>query len=122
MSVWLDRNNQWKPALLLLGIRGRGTSLNHGYREMVLDNGKPTFIIKSPGDDSPTSVVNKAKYDASIGTHPVESIIQLPDANMGGPLYYRDFTDDPGWVPPIFSSLAKNGLWSYRKGEWNAED
>jgi hypothetical protein len=124
MCVWLDRKNQWKPSLLLLGIRGKGTSLTHGYREMVLDNGKPTFPInvKSPGDDSPTSVANKAKYDAGIGTHPVESIFQVPDYNSGGPFYYRDFTDDPAWEPPIFASTAKNGLWAYRKGEWNAEE
>jgi len=122
MCVWTDRKNQWKPSLLLLGIRGKGTSLTHGYREMVLDNGKPTFNIKAPGDDSPTSVVNKAKYDAGIGTHPVEAIYQIPDFNSGGPFYYRDFTDDPAWEPPIFAATAKNGLWSYRKGEWNAEE
>jgi hypothetical protein len=122
MCVWVDRKNQWNPSLLLLGIRGKGTSLTHGYREMVLDNGKPTFSIKAPGDDSPTSVVNKAKYDAGIGTHPVESIFQLPDFNKGGPFYYRDFTDDPAWEPPIFAATAKSGLWSYRKGEWNAEE
>jgi hypothetical protein len=122
MCLWLDRKSQWKPSLLLLGIRGKGTSLTHGYREMVLDNGKPTFNIKAPGDDSPTSVVNKAKYDAGIGTHPVESIFQLPDFNSGGPFYYRDYTDDPAWEPPIFAATAKNGLWAYRKGEWNAEE
>jgi hypothetical protein len=122
MSVWLDRKNQWRPSLLLLGIRGEGTSLTHGYKEMVLENGKPTFNIKSPGDDTPTSVTNKAKYAASIGTHPVESIMQIPDANSGGPLSYSNFTGDPNWEPPIFASTAKNGLWSYRKGEWNAEE
>ena len=122
MCVWLDRKNQWRPSLLLLGIRGRGTSLTHGYMEMLLDNGKPAFNIKSPGDDSPTSVINKAKYTASIGTHPVESIMQIPDASAGGPLTYRNFTGDPEWEPPIFASTAKSGLWSYREGEWNAED
>jgi len=122
MCVWLNSKNQWRPSLLLLGIRGRGSSLSHGYREMVLDNGKPTFNIKSPGDDSPTSVVNKAKYSASIGTHPVESIMQIPDINSGGPLSYHIFTGDPDWEPPIFASTAKSGLWSYREGEWNAED
>jgi hypothetical protein len=88
--------------------------MTHGYLEMVLDNGKLTFPpnIKAPGNNSPTSVVNKAKYDAGIGTHPVESIYQLP----------RDFTDDPAWEPPIFAATAKNGLWSYRKGEWNVEE
>jgi hypothetical protein len=122
MCVWLDRKSQWRPSLLLLGIRGGGNSLTHGYREMVLDNGKPTFNIKSPGDDSPTSVVNKAKYAASIGTHPVEFIMQIPDANSGGPLSYSNFTSDSSWEPPIFASTAKSGLWSYRKGEWNAEE
>jgi hypothetical protein len=122
MCVWLDRKNQWRPSLLLLGIRGEGTSLTHGYREMVLDNGKPTFNIKSPGDNTPTSVANKAKYAASIGTHPVEFIMQIPDDNLGGPLSYRNFTGDPDWEPPIFASTARSGLWSYRKGEWNAEE
>jgi len=122
MCIWLDRKNQFKPSLLLLGIRGQGTSLTHGYREMVLDNGKPTFNIKSPGDDSPTSVVNKAKYAAGIGTHPVESIMQLRDVNNNGPLNYGSYTDDPAWEPPIFATTAKNGLWAYRKGEWNAEE
>jgi hypothetical protein len=122
MCVWLDRNNQWKPSLLLLGIRGRGTSLTHGYREMVLENGRPTFNIRTPGDNSPTSVTSKAKYAASIGTHPVESILQVPDVASGGPLNYRNFSSDPNWEPPIFASTAKNGVWSYREGEWNAEE
>jgi len=122
MGIWRDRKNQWKPSLLLLGIRGKGSSLAHGYREMVLANGRPTINIKSPGDGSPTSVVNKAKYDAGIGTHPVESIYQVPDYNSGGPFYYNDFANDPAWEPPIFASTSKNGLWAYRKGEWNAED
>jgi len=122
MCVWLDRKNQWRPSLLLLGIRGKGTSLSHGYREMVLNGGKPTFNIKAPGADSPTSVVNKAKYDAGIGTHPVESIIQVPDSSNGGPLNYSSYTGDPEWEPPIFAATSKNGLWSYRNGEWNAEE
>jgi len=122
MGVWLDRKNQYKPSLLLMGIRGKGNSLTHGYMEMVLDNGKPSFKIKSPGDDSPTSVVNKAKYAAGIGTHPVESIMQLPDIKNGGPLNYNNYASDPDWEPPIFASTAINGLWAYRKGEWNAEE
>jgi hypothetical protein len=122
MGIWLDRNDQWKPSLLLMGIRGRGTSLTHGYQEMVLNNGRPTTIIRSPGDDNPTSIVNRAKYTASIGLHPVESILQLPDVSKGGPLNYNAFSGDPAWEPPIFASTSKNGLWSYRNGEWNAEN
>jgi hypothetical protein len=122
MCVWLDRRNQWKPSLLLMGIRGEGTSLNHGYREMVLNNGKPTFNIRFPGDELPTSVTSKAKYEASIGTHPVLSILQLPDAADGGPLHYSNFAINSEWEPPIFASTSKNGLWSYKNGEWNAEE
>ena len=122
MCLWFDRENLFRPSLLLMGIRGKGTSYAHGYREMVLNNGLPTYEIKTPGNGSPTSVRSKAKYEASIGTHAVESILQLPDATSGGPLYYRDFAGDPQWEPPIFASTSKSGLWSYRNGEWNAED
>ena len=123
MCVWSDRKNQWKNSLLLMGTRGKGTSLTHGYREMVLDtNGRPTFDIRFPGEDSPTSVTSKAKYEASIGTHPVMSIVQIPDFIYGGPIQYNSFTGNPDWEPPIFASTSKNGLWSYRNGEWNAED
>ena len=122
MSIWLDRRNLWRPTLLLMGTRGRGTSRTHGYREMVLNNGRPTFDIRAPGDETPTSVTNKAKYEASIGTHPVISILQLPDAASGGPLNYNNYTMNQDWEPPIFASTAKNGLWSYRNGEWNTEE
>ena len=122
LCLWLDPKNQWKPSLLLLGIRGRGSSLSHGYQEMVLSNGRPTFEIKSTGDGSPTSVKNKAKYSASIGTHPVISILQVPDSSAGGPLNYLAYSEIPGWEPPIFASTSKDGLWSYRDGEWNAEE
>ena len=122
MCVWSDRNNQWGASLLLMGTRGKGTSLTHGYREMVLNNGNPTFNIRVPGDDFPTSVKSKAKYEASVGTHPVMSIMQIPDVIYGGPLQYSIFTGNPEWEPPIFASTAKNGLWSYRNGEWNAEE
>ena len=122
LCLWMDRDNQWRPALLLMGVRGKGSTYTHGYQEMVLNNGLPTYNFKTPGDGSPTSVANKAKYQASIGTHPVESIVQLPDASMGGPINYRDYTHIPEWEPPIFASTSKNGLWSYKNGEWNAED
>jgi hypothetical protein len=122
LNIWLDRNNQGRPSLLLMGIRGTGSSLNNGYREMILNNGVPTFVIKTPGDDSPTSVKNKAKYTGSIGVHPVQSIIQVPSTANGGPLNYDILSRDPEWEPPIFAATSKDGLWSYRNGEWNAED
>jgi hypothetical protein len=122
LNFWYDPNNQYRPALLLMGIRGKGTSLTHGYREMVLENGKPSTIIKIPGEDSPTSVKNGAKYKAGIGVHPVEGILQIPDRSQGGPLDYRAYSGIPDWEPPIFAATSKNGLWAYRNGEWNAEN
>jgi len=122
LNIWHDPRNQYRPALLLMGIRGKGTSLNHGYREMVLDNGKPSKVINVPGGDTPTSVKSRAKYTASIGVHPVEAILQVPDKSQGGPLDYRSYSGTPGWEPPIFAATSKDGLWAYRDGEWNAED
>ena len=122
LNVWLDPNNGFRPALLLMGIRARGSSMNQGYREMVLVNGNPTFEIKAPGEGFPTSVTSRSVYSAGVGRHPVEYILQVPDISDGGPLDYRIFTSEPGWEPPIFASTSRNGLWSYRSGEWNAED
>jgi hypothetical protein len=122
MSVWLDPDNQWKPSLLLMGIRGKGTSRTHGYQEMILENGVPTFALQRPGNDSPSSVKNRSKYTGSIGIHPVENILQIPSISRGGLLDYNAFVGIPGWEPPIFAATSKDGLWSYRNGEWNAED
>jgi hypothetical protein len=122
LNIWHDPNNSYRPTLLLMGIRGKGTSLNHGYREMVLDNGKPSTVINEPGRDSPTSVKSRAKYTAGIGVHPVEDIMQVPDKSQGGPLDYRAYSGISGWEPPIFAATAKSGLWAYHDGEWNAEN
>jgi hypothetical protein len=108
MCLWQNDGN----SLLLLGVRGQGNSLSQGYRELVLttEGGRlvPTSTLKLPGD-SPSSVSDANKYNASIGKHAVESIRQFPNS------------------PIIFASTAKDGLWSYRprgsRGyEWNAED
>jgi hypothetical protein len=127
MGIWQQYSTNtatWNPALLLLGIRGKGTSQTHGYREMVLDNitGHPTGAIKENGDSSPTSVSNKPKYTASLGIHPVTSILQVPDIAGSNTDYSTNIGANPAWEPPIFASTSLNGLWSYRNGEWNAED
>ena len=104
------------PALLLLGMRGPGTSLSHGYRELVLNpDGTPSGYIKKPGEESlPTSAKSKsAKYDASIGIHPVESIFQTPLSMIPSAASEFDL--------PVFASTSRNGVWSCRRGEWNAE-
>jgi hypothetical protein len=123
MSLWYDRN-QSVPSLLLLGIRGRGVSRTHGYRELPLRNGiLPTELqIQIPGNESPSSIENNAKYAASIGVHPIETILQVPDVSRGGPLDYSVFSGNPEWQPPIFAGTTKDGLWSYRDGEWNTEE
>lgn len=106
-----------KPRLLLLGIRDEGAYTNHGYREIMLDgNGKPTPSIKTPGEESlPTSARSKrAKYEATIGIHPVESILQVPGSMA--PAAASEFE------LPVFASTSVNGLWVCRRGEWNAEE
>ena len=122
LSVWQDPNNSYRPTLLLMGIRARGSSINQVYREMVLNNGFPTFNIRVPGDSSPSSVASRSRYAAAVGRHPVESILQIPDISNGGPIDYRSYSGDPDWAPPIFASTSRQGLWSYRNGEWNTEE
>ena len=125
ISPWYDvRNESPVPSLLLLGIRGSGVSRTHGYRELPLLNGVPAgdIQIQIPGTEPLTSVINNAKYTASIGVHPVEVIMQVPDVSRGGPLDYRRFSGNPEWEPPIFAGTTKDGLWAYRDGEWNTEE
>jgi len=124
MSPWYEMGNQSVPALLLLGIRGRGVSRTHGYRELPLQNGIPgtDIQIQVPGTEPLSSISNNAKYTASIGVHPIETILQVPDISRGGPLDYRLFSGNPGWQPPIFAGTTKDGLWAYRDGEWNTEE
>ncbi|MCL2070574.1 MAG: hypothetical protein FWH19_06285 [Treponema sp.] len=119
MSVWREfTGGSWRPSLLLLGTRGQGSSLTHGYRELLLDpnSGRPTHILRGPGEASPSSVQNRPRYTASIGVHPVEAIIQLPEEVMGA------YFPSPEWEPVIFASTSRSGLWSYRDGQWNAEE
>ncbi|MCL2129760.1 MAG: hypothetical protein FWH35_05335, partial [Treponema sp.] len=115
----------WHNRLLLLGIRGEGTSKNHGYRELDLNGftGKPIVGIRRPGESEPTSIINQPKYNASLGKHPVEAILQVPDISEGGPLDYNaSIKKDPNWQPLIFASTSRNGVWSLRNDEWNAEE
>jgi hypothetical protein len=125
MSPWYDvRSGSSVPSLLLLGIRGSGVSRTHGYREMPLQNGVPAadIQIQIPGTESLSSVSNNAKYTASLGVHPVEVIMPVPDISRDGPLDYSLFTGNPEWEPPILAGTTKDGLWAYRNGEWNTEE
>lgn len=105
----------WKPALLLMGIRGQGTSKNQGYRELDLapdGDANSSWSLKTPGDGSPTSVGDRNKYAASLGIRPVESIFQVPPSMQPGSTA----------EPLIFASTSQSGIWSYRGGVWNAEE
>jgi hypothetical protein len=122
LGIWKQNINPNANAdLLLLGIRGGDTSTTHGYREIKLNNGElntGSLGLRLPGQPEsgdPTSVgdAGYAKYNASIGTHPVHSILQVPQAV------------NPNWEedeePVIFAGTSIDGLWSYRNNEWNAE-
>jgi hypothetical protein len=94
-------NDGVSTRLLLLGIIG--SSSTRGYREVDLDSSwKPTGGGRTPGTGSPSTVQSKPKYDAAIGKRPVYSIRQVPGS--------------------IFASTYKDGLWSLRGDQWNAED
>ena len=120
LSVWHQYDSSasvWKPALLLMGVHGTSKN-NQGYREIVLnEDGTPpsSISIRAPGDNALSSVLEKAKYNAGIGQHPVHSILQVP------PEIELSSATSEGTLP-IFASTSINGLWSYRNGEWNAED
>ena len=114
-SAALTVIDPWKPTLLLLGIRG--SINNQGYREILLNRntGVPSsYNIRTPGDSVPSSVTDRAKYNAGIGKHPVEAILQVPKEMLPSAASEADI--------PIFASTTLNGLWSYRDGVWNAEE
>jgi hypothetical protein len=96
------------PELLLLGVRTH--SRTHGYREVLLDTtssgdkGKPTGGAVTPGSGSLSTVVRGNRYQSSIEKHAVYSIFQVPKSSV------------------IFASTTKDGLWSLRNDQWNAEE
>ncbi len=99
--------------VLMMGHERTGN--NYGYREVLLnsDGSFPAGInIETPGDfvDSTISHSNKSKseYESSLGKEIVRSIIQAPEEI------------DPNKT--LFASTNGEGLWSYRNGEWNAEE
>lgn len=93
--------------LLLVGIDVVGETYSYGYKEILLSGGafpaSPT--LKNPGSGSPTTVTDGDQYDSSLGTVPVRALHQWSGA-----------------VEVLFASTYGEGLWSYRGGEWNAEE
>jgi hypothetical protein len=92
--------------LLVLGIQGSSTSTTHGYREILLSSGTlnpDAMALRTPGKDpSNSSVSDYDKYNSSLGKHPVMTLFQAADGIL-------------------FAGTTKNGLWSYRNDQWNAE-
>jgi hypothetical protein len=107
MALWEKKTEQdEKKTLLLLGMQGSSTSTTHGYREILLSNGSlnpDNLSLRTPGTDpSNSSVSNYDKYNSSLGKHPVMTLFQAADGTL-------------------FAGTTKNGLWSYRNEQWNAE-
>ncbi|MDR1985761.1 MAG: hypothetical protein LBP88_02165 [Treponema sp.] len=102
MALWGRLTSSEEKILLLLGIQGSSTSTTHGYREILLSSGGLGALnLRTPGAD-PSSVSNYDKYNSSLGKHPVLTLFQAPDG-------------------VLFAGTTKNGLWSYRDDQWNAE-
>ncbi len=101
---------------MMIGYESTSDSYNFGYREIALDSTTgelPSSIyINTPGSFTTSSVAysnkSQAEYTASLGKHIVQSIIQTPDSI------------DPKRT--LFASTYKEGVWSYRIKEWNAEE
>lgn len=91
--------------LLLLG--GTSGTYTNGYMEIVLSAGKLSASpsLQSPGNGSPTTVGDSAKYAASLGKKMVNWLCQSP---------LSDGT--------LFAATNLYGLWAYRNSEWNAQD
>jgi hypothetical protein len=109
MAVWKDADN--KDALLLLGAKNGSGTYAYGYREIKLTRGElldPS--VGTPGNTAPTSIVDNAKYTASLGKHSITGLIQTPSTVNS--------------EKRLFASTGKAGLWVYDGGndEWNAQD
>lgn len=91
--------------LLLLG--GTSGTYSNGYMEIVLSSGaiSGSPSLQSPGNGSPTTVGDNAKYAASLGKKLVNQ------------LYQSTLSDGT-----LFASTNLYGLWAYRNNEWNAQD
>jgi hypothetical protein len=105
LAIYKDANRN--ITLLLLGSKSGIYDL--GYREMKLDG---NFVLSSPGDNIPNSTVSdRDKYQSTLAKCAVNSLIQVGNTTGG-----------PDGLPLIFASTQKDGLWSYRDNEWNAEE
>jgi hypothetical protein len=113
LAVYEGNDINGKVSLLLLGIKN--SIYNMGYREMVIPS-NPTDSIDStlyiPGERASLSTVSgRDRYEATLAKSAVNSLVRLSPASGGG-----------DGLPVLFASTQKDGLWSYRNNEWNAEE
>ncbi|WP_010255541.1 hypothetical protein [Treponema primitia] len=105
--------------LLLIGIDGRKSYSNHGYKEVafniysgVVDGEYP----KEPGIGDPTSIDKNGNYVSTLKKYPVTSMYALEHISEAEP------------NPIMFASTPKEGLYSYRYRsngggwQWNHEE
>jgi hypothetical protein len=110
LAVYEGNTANSNVKLLLLGVKN--DIYNMGYREIDISNGKISFELYFPGQRASLSTVSgRDRYDATLAKCAVNSLIQL-SADSGG----------SDGLPVLFASTQKDGLWSYRNNEWNAEE
>ena len=113
-ALSIAKTNNKTNRSLMIGYESRTDSYSFGYREIHLNNNGSFGGIglnvpgSFDGSSIPYSNTSQAEYNSSLGKHIVQSIIQTPD------------TIDSNMT--LFASTYKEGLWSYRNGEWNAEE
>lgn len=103
LAVWTNGSD----SLLLVGRRY--STYTNGYWEIVLTGGNlpGTVSPKVPGESSPSTVSDEDTYEQSLGQKVVTALYQAPGGTLG---------------TTLFASTSLDGLWSYRNGEWNAEE
>ena len=116
LALWSARAGSG-PQLLLAGMQESlvyttNSAYVNRYREFPLTSGALSGDPREPGQGSPTTAPDTAKYTSSIGKHPVNHLFQAPysvDSEM-----------------TLFAATENQGLWSYRARsgipQWNAEE
>ena len=112
IAVW----NHGSDKLLLVGIQYSSSTNGYGYREMNIGLGSYSLVY--PGNGAVTSVNPSSQYISAIGKHVINFFYVMPDT-------FTPEADNDG-RPIIFASTIKDGLWSYRmrngNAQWNGED
>jgi hypothetical protein len=112
LAVYTGNASNSNAKRLLLGVKNN--IYNMGYREIDLPDGggNITYLLYVPGERASLSTVSgRDRYEATLAKCAVNSLIRLNEVPGG-----------PDGLPVLFASTQKDGLWSYRNNEWNAEE